>query len=388
MSLLRPAAGGVFRKRNYFYGRSFTMQGYKRFLKGLLACNIAFIFCVAWIGYQQEKGKHDIAEVLNELSRNNQVKKQENVKADTKRVIPVGRTVGIYVNTNGILVIDTGEVTDLHGNTCTPAKNKLMPGDYIKGLNGSKVYSKKQLIKDITECGGNTLVFQIERNGQQTEVSIEPVETDLNTYKVGIWVRDDLQGLGTITYVEGKKYGALGHSINDADTGEMLAVSGGQLYEADIFGVEKGEAGSPGVIEGVIAYDTENVVGNIDGNGIYGIYGQITDAFAKNLDTENEVEIAQRDEVKKGKAYIQSYVSGEKELYEIEIVNIHNNENGDAEMEIRVTDENLIAQTGGIIQGMSGSPIIQNNKLIGAVTHVFVDDPTKGYGIFVQTMMD
>lgn len=364
------------------------MQGYKRFLKGLLACNIAFIICVAWIGYQQEKGNHDIAEVINELSSNNQVKKPENAKAETKKVIPVGRTVGIYVNTNGILVIDTGEVTDLHGTICTPAENKLMPGDYIKGLNGGRIYSKKQLIKDITECGGNTLVFQIERNGQQTEVSIEPVETDLNTFKVGIWVRDDLQGLGTITYVEGKKYGALGHSINDADTGEMLAVSGGQLYEADIFGVEKGEAGSPGVIEGVIAYDTENVVGNIDGNGIYGIYGQITDAFAKNLDTENAVEIAQRDEVKKGKAYIQSYVSGEKELYEIEIVNIHNNENGDAEMEIHVTDENLITKTGGIIQGMSGSPIIQNNKLIGAVTHVFVDDPTRGYGIFVQTMMD
>lgn len=364
------------------------MQGYKRFLKGLLACNIVFTICVAWLGYQQENGNRDITDVLNDFSRNNQVAIQENSKSDTKKVIPVGQTVGIYVNTNGILVIDTGEVTDMQGNTCTPAEHKLMPGDYIKGLNGSKIHSKKQLIKNITECGGDMLVFQIERNGQQTEVSIEPVETDINTYKVGIWVRDDLQGLGTITYVDGKKYGALGHSINDADTGDMLAVSGGQLYEADIFGVEKGEAGSPGVIEGVIAYDTENVVGNIDGNGIYGIYGQITDAFAKSLDTENEVEIAQRNEIKKGKAYIQSYVSGKKELYEIEIVDIHNNENGDTEMEIHVTDEGLIAQTGGIIQGMSGSPIIQDGKLIGAVTHVFVNDPTRGYGIFIEEMLE
>lgn len=364
------------------------MQGYKKFLKGLLAFNIAFIIIAAGMGYRQEKGRQDIAEVLNHLNSSNTVSKQEADKKEVTKVIPVGKTVGIYVNTNGILVIDTGEVTDMNGQTHTPAKNKLMPGDYITKLNGEEVRSKKQLISDITECNGDTLVFSVERNGQHADVSVKPVETDMNIYKVGIWVRDDLQGLGTITYVDGTKFGALGHSINDADTGEMLDVSGGQLYEADIFGVEKGKVGNPGVIEGVIAYDTENVVGDIHKNSIYGIFGRITDDFSDCLSTEAAMEIADPDEVKKGSAYIQSYVSGQKEIYDIEIVNIHHNEYGDAEMEICVTDQNLIEQTGGIIQGMSGSPIIQDGKMVGAVTHVFVDDPTRGYGIFVEEMLD
>lgn len=364
------------------------MQGYKRFLRYLLMCNIAFIICVSYAGYQQENGKKDIEEVLYNLNAQKQEKESGKAQKSGKKVIPVGKTVGIYVNTNGILVIDTGEVTDMQGNTYTPAKNKLMPGDYIIGLNGEKVFSKKQLISNITDCDGKTLVFLVERNGQRIEVEVNPVETDMDTYKVGIWVRDDLQGLGTITYVDGENFGALGHSINDADTGEQLDVSGGQLYDADIFGIEKGKAGNPGVIEGAIAYDTENIVGNIAGNGKYGIYGKVTEDFAKILTVENVAEIACEDEVQKGKAYIQSYVGGEKELYEIEIVNIHNNENGDMEMEICVTDHDLIAKTGGIIQGMSGSPILQNDKLIGAVTHVFVEDPTRGYGIFIGAMVD
>lgn len=364
------------------------MRVYKKFLKGLLACNIAFVIIVAGMGYQKERGTKDIAEALNNLNSTNEITNKEVARRDVKKVIPVGKTVGIYVNTNGILVIDTGEVTDMNGQTCTPARNKLMPGDYIIKLNGEKVRSKKQLVTDITECDGDTLVFSVERNGQQTDVSVEPVETDINIYKVGIWVRDDLQGLGTITYVDGTKFGALGHSINDADTGEMLDVSGGQLYEADIFGIERGKAGNPGVIEGIISYDTENIVGNVNKNSLYGIFGQITDDFAESVSNEEAMEIADPDEVEKGTAYIQSYVSGEKEIYEIEIVNIHHNEYGDAEMEICVTDENLIGQTGGIIQGMSGSPIIQNGKVVGAVTHVFVENPTRGYGIFVQEMME
>lgn len=358
------------------------MQGYKRFLKGLLACNIVFILVVAGLGYKQEKEQKNTAEVINNLNT-----ESREAGVNRKMVIPIGETVGIYVNTNGILVIDTGEVTDMNGKTVAPAKNKLMPGDYIMSLNGETVRSKKQLITDITGCDGRPLVFTVERNGESIEVSVDPVETEIDTYKVGIWVRDDLQGLGTITYVDDTEFGALGHSINDSDTGDMLAVSGGQLYEANIFGVEKGKAGNPGVIEGVITYETENVVGDIESNSLYGIFGTITDDFAKSLSDEESMEVADRSQVEKGKAYIQSYVSGKKEMYEIEIVNIHSNENGDAEMEICVTDNNLIEQTGGIIQGMSGSPIIQNGRLVGAVTHVFVDNPQKGYGIFVDEMM-
>jgi stage IV sporulation protein B len=362
------------------------MQGYKRFLKILLACDMVFVVGIALISYCQQR--EEIAlEVSNNLGENNTVAVSEEKTEETvNKVIPVGKTVGIYVNTKGILVIDTGEVTDMEGNQWTPAKNKLISGDYIRSLNGETIASKKELITKITECNGETLVFGIERNGQETEVAIEPVETEVNKYKVGIWVRDDLQGLGTITYVDGDCFGALGHSINDADTGELLQVSGGQVYEADIFGLEKGESGTPGVIEGVITYQTENVVGDIENNNIYGIFGTITKDFEDTLLEEEALEVAKISEVVPGKAYIQSYVSGEKALYEIEIKDIHSNDKGDMEMEIKVTDDNLIALTGGIIQGMSGSPVIQNGKLVGAVTHVFVDDPTRGYAIFVEIM--
>ncbi len=364
------------------------MQRYKSFLKWLLTANIMFILVVAGLGYRKEYQNKEIAEVYNTLQSGGKEAEQskERTNDQSQKVIPVGRTVGIYINTKGILVIDTGEVTDLEGKNVAPAKNKLMPGDYITKLNDVEMKTKKQLIEAITSCDGNPLVFQVIRNEECIDVKVEPVETGTDLYKVGIWVRDDLQGLGTVTYVKEDSFGALGHSINDTDTGELLQVSGGEIYEADIFGVEKGTAGSPGEIEGMIAYQTENVVGHIDANHLYGIYGTITDAFKEEIEQENPVEIASVDEVEKGEAYIQSYISGKKELYEIEIVNIHKNSNGDQEMEIIVTDDNLIDLTGGIVQGMSGSPILQNGKLVGAVTHVFVDEPKKGYGIFVETM--
>lgn len=348
------------------------MQKYKNFLKYLLMVNIMFILVVAGLGYREEKKKGGITEVSG--------------FPQTNRVIPVGQTVGIYVNTNGILVIDTSEVTDIEGKNAAPSKNRLMPGDYITKLNGEDMKTKKQLIEQIVSCCGETLVFEVIRNEEAIEVRVEPVQTAVDEYKVGIWVRDDLQGLGTVTYIDGDAFGALGHSINDTDTGELLQVSGGEIYAADIFGVEKGAVGSPGEIEGMIAYQTENVVGHIDGNQLYGIYGTIMEGFKENFNQEEAVEIASIEEVKKGKAYIQSYVSGEKGLYEIEITNIHRNANGDQEMEIIVTDDTLIELTGGIVQGMSGSPILQNGKLVGAVTHVFVDEPKKGYGIFAETM--
>lgn len=359
------------------------MQGYCKFLKRLLALNIAFIVIVAGMGLQLSLEERDVAFLSSDTS---QTAAPASVTADSSEVIPMGQTVGIYINTDGILVIDTGEITGLDGIRVAPAKNKLMPGDYIIKLNGEEMRTKKQLIAAITSCRGNELVFTVRRNEETIEVQVEPVETEPCVYKVGIWVRDDLQGLGTVTYVEGNAFGALGHSINDTDTGELLQVSGGEIYAADIFGVEKGSVGKPGEIEGMIAYQTENVVGEIEENKLYGIYGTISEDFSKQLGKEVPVSLAKEDEVEIGAAQIQSYVSGEKELYDIEITNIHKNRNGDLEMEIVVTDDNLIALTGGIVQGMSGSPILQNGKLVGAVTHVFVEEPKKGYGIFVETM--
>ncbi|MGN0437133.1 MAG: SpoIVB peptidase S55 domain-containing protein [Lachnospiraceae bacterium] len=347
------------------------MQQYRNFLKGLLVITIIYIFCAAGVGYKISNPK------TTPVSGNM-----------NKKVIPVGQTVGIYINTAGILVIDTSEVTDLNGKSYAPAKNKLLPGDYIQTLNGEKILSKKQLVDKITNCNGDTLIFGLLRNDKEIEVKVAPVETGIGVYKVGIWVRDDLQGLGTVTYLDDNRFMALGHSVTDADTGKNLSVANGDIYYADIFGIEKGKKGKPGEIQGMISYQKENVVGEIIDNEIYGIYGEITSDYLTKLTGNSGVEICAKEDVSLGTAYIQSFVSGKKELYEIEITNIHNNENGDPQMEIVVRDEKLIALTGGIVQGMSGSPILQNGKIVGAVTHVFVDDPTKGYGIFIQEMLE
>lgn len=351
------------------------MENYRKILKWLLACNILFIVVAAGIGYKNETKQETACTTYAS-------------KTVQSKVIPVGQTVGIYINTEGILVIDTSEVTDMDGKTKAPAKNKLLSGDYITKLNGEEISTKKQLVEKITHCSGEALIFTINRNKKEVDVKVEPIETAPGEYKVGIWVRDDLQGLGTITYVDGNNFTALGHSITDMDTGERLNVSGGAIYYADIFGIERGEEGNPGEIEGMISYQTENVVGEIADNRLYGIYGTITQEFAEDVECYEAVEICRKENVKKGKAWIQSYVSGEKQQYEIEILNIHKNENGDDEMEIQVTDPSLLSLTGGIIQGMSGSPIIQDGKLVGAVTHVFVDDPTRGYGIFIGSMLE
>lgn len=349
------------------------MRQYKIFLKCLLSVNVIFVLVVAFLGYKKET-ENNIIPTSSEM--------------DIEKAIPMGNTVGIYINTKGILVIDTGEVTGIDGKNSAPAKNKLMQGDYIVGLNGESMKTKKQLVENITNCNGVTLVFEVIRNNEKIDVKVEPVQADTDTYKVGIWVKDDLQGLGTITYVTGESFGALGHSVNDSDTGEVLSVSGGEIYEADIFGVEKGVVGTPGEIEGMIAYQTENVVGHIEENCLYGVFGELTDNFLQEVDESEAVELADEEDVKIGKAQIQSYVSGKKELYDIEITDVHKNENGDVELKIHITDEDLIDLTGGIVQGMSGSPIIQDDKLVGAVTHVLVDDPTSGYGIFIEEMLE
>lgn len=349
------------------------MREYKIFLKCLLSVNVVFVLVVAFWGYKKEK-QSDIVPVSGDI--------------EVEKAIPMGNTVGIYINTKGILVIDTSEVTGMDGKKSAPAKNKLMQGDYIVGLNGETIKTKKQLVERITNCNGETLVFEVIRNEEKIDVQVEPVQADVDTYKVGIWVKDDLQGLGTITYVTGDSFGALGHSVNDTDTGEVLSVSGGEIYEADIFGVEKGVVGTPGEIEGMIAYQTENIVGEIEDNRLYGVFGKVTEEFLNEMDEAKALELADEDEVKIGKAQIQSYVSGKRELYDIEITAIHENDYGDPEMEIVVTDDELIDLTGGIVQGMSGSPIIQDDKLVGAVTHVLVNDPTCGYGIFIEEMVE
>ncbi len=306
---------------------------------------------------------------------------------DESYAVPSGNPVGIYIETDGVMVIDTGEITGQNGTKIEPAENIVKAGDYITKVNDIEVSTKKELMDIISNSNGEPMVLDIKRNNEIIQCKVTPVMSDNGTYKVGIWVRDDMQGIGTLTYITADNFGALGHSINDIDTGEQVDVSGGSIYKADIINIVPGKAGEPGEIEGIINYEDENIIGYIDGNTNYGIYGTLKEGDDLNIEGE-AMPIGLKQEVKKGKAYIRSCITGTSKDYEIEIVDINL---GKAEttkgMEILVVDEELCDLTGGIIQGMSGSPIIQDGKIIGAVTHVFVQDSRRGYAAFVENML-
>lgn len=308
--------------------------------------------------------------------------------ADSSSVFVSGSTVGIYMETEGVLIIDTGQIVSEDGIEQEPAKNIVKPGDYIVAFNEEKISTKKELIEDLSQLDGGDVTLDIKRNGEIIPVSLTPVKDIEGSYKLGIWVRDDTQGIGTLTFVDSEgRYGALGHGINDVDTGELLDINEGILYQAEILDIQKGSKGTPGELSGMIRYESARVIGTITRNGKNGIYGYFSGdesaAFLENLP------IAYKQDVEIGPAVIRSCVSGEVEEYKAEITKIDmNHEDSNKSFVIHVTDEDLLELTGGIVQGMSGSPIIQDGKIIGAVTHVLVNDPTRGYGIFIENMLD
>jgi len=305
-----------------------------------------------------------------------------------KKVTPIGYPVGIYVQTDGVLVIDTGSFVSDKGKKVSPAKNLLIPGDYIYEVNQKTVENKDKLMERIAECNGESLMLGIRREDTYYNVEIEPLKDKKGEYKLGIWVRDNAQGIGTLTFADENGYfGALGHGINDVDTTNLMEMKEGGLYKADIIAITKGTKGSPGELTGVIAYSNKYKLGEIFQNTKRGVYGALEQ---ENIEMEEQaVSIALKQEIEKGKAQILCTLSTEPELFDVEITAIHQeNDNINRGLELKVTDERLLETTGGIIQGMSGAPILQNGRMVGAVTHVLVNDPTRGYGIFIETMLE
>ena len=304
-------------------------------------------------------------------------------------VIPCGFQIGLYLHTNGVMVIGTENVKDIHGNESSPANNIVQKDDYIVSLNGIKVSSKSQLTFLINKYGNSDITLGINRHGSNFEVKIKPVSTGKNQFKAGIWVRDDSQGIGTLTSItKDGIFAGLGHGINDVDTGNLLSSENGIIYNANIWGIKTGKRGNPGGLLGTINYDKENELGTIRHNTNFGIFG-IANKKLLDMTEKKYMSIALKDEIKTGKAVIRCRIDNKIQDFEIEIEKIDHTNNGrEKGMIIHVTDDILLKKTGGIIQGMSGSPIIQGNKLIGALTHVFVDDPTRGYGIFIETMIN
>ncbi|MCL2526989.1 MAG: SpoIVB peptidase [Defluviitaleaceae bacterium] len=304
-------------------------------------------------------------------------------------VVPLGMTIGVRINTEGVMVLGTGSFLGDDGRSHTPSDGLLRGGDLIIRANDKPIECKEtlsQLVADST-CD---VVLLLRRDGNEFEVTLTPAlaATD-GVRRIGIWVRDSTKGIGTLTYyVPGTgAFGALGHGIMDVDTKKLISVKDGVVMHSTVTAIVKGQRGKPGELEGTV--DTGNSLGSVLINSPSGIYGVLEQSFIATLPTE-AMPIATRNQIKEGPATILTNVVGnEVRAFEISIEGVNRSAIDETKgMIIRITDPDLLAATNGIVQGMSGSPIIQDGRIVGAITHVFVQDPAKGYGIFIETMLE
>jgi len=294
-------------------------------------------------------------------------------------------TIGVNILTDGVMVLGTGPVNGIDGSAHKPCDGILKSGDLITHVNGVSINNSIEL-KEIIESS-EEVHLNIKRENQSIQASIPTVKCiDDNLYKIGVWLRDNTQGIGTVTYYNPvtKNFGALGHGVVDVDTKKIIVIKSGVVMESEISSVKSGKKGVPGELVGEVK--TDKVIGEIYQNTTFGLYGKMN--FDAKLPSK-KMKIGMQDQVRKGPATILSNIEKavvkEYDIY-IEGVNRYSADNSKG-MVIRITDPELITKTGGIVQGMSGSPIIQDGRIIGAVTHVFVQDPTKGYGIFIEHML-
>jgi len=304
-----------------------------------------------------------------------------------KRLIPGGQAIGVAMRTDGVLVVGTSDLSTAQ----SPALlGGLKPGDVLRSIDGVTIYSSDQLSQLIAARGQKPLTVEYMREGLIHQTTMTPqLDSTTGTFRMGAWVRDSTAGVGTLSFYDPDTgaYAALGHAITDGDTGQVLTISQGQILHADIVAVQKGQKGVPGELKGSFLRDPQ-VLGSIRSNTVLGIYGRLDQPAANVLYPEG-LPIGLRSGVHTGEATILSCVDGEGvQPYTVEITRVNPQTTpAPKSMVLRVTDPRLLEKTGGIVQGMSGSPIIQDGRLIGAVTHVFVSDPTQGYGLFIDWML-
>lgn len=307
-----------------------------------------------------------------------------NVIPKTK-VVPIGASIGMKLYTDGVLVVGMSEIEGEE-----PFKNSgIKEGDRILEINDNKISNTNELINVVNESEGNNLNIKYVRGEEVETTSIKPVKNSNNEYKLGLWVRDAAAGVGTLTFYEPESgmFAALGHGIVDIDTSQIINIANGELVTTNILSITKGEKGTPGEIRGTI--ENGYTLGNIYKNTGFGVFGSLTNTSPLGINSNEAIDVALRNEIQLGKAEIICQLEdGKKEKYEIEIQKkfVNNNEDNKS-MLIKITDDRLLEKTGGIIQGMSGAPIIQNGKFVGAVTHVLVNDPTVGYAVFGDIMI-
>lgn len=302
-------------------------------------------------------------------------------------LVPVGRTAGIKLYTDGIIIVSLAKVIS-EDTVCRPALDAgLKPGDIITEINGKKVLSESGFTELLNKSGGS-VELTVTRNEKKIKISVVSVKTQDGLYKIGAVVRDSMAGIGTITFYDPKSgtFGGLGHPICDVDTGVIMPAAGGGLVISDITGVKKGKVGSPGELSG--SFELSSNFATLYCNNTAGIFGLVTDQ--KIVDGMKSVPVAAPNQVHTGAATILANIDGTTvKAYDIEITAINDLADNDLrDMQIKITDEELLSYTGGIVQGMSGSPILQDGRLAGAVTHVFINDPQKGYAIFIGGMLN
>ncbi len=313
-----------------------------------------------------------------------------NVIPNTK-LYPSGSLVGVSMNTKGAIAVQFQSFIDVNDNEVCPAKDAgIKMGDIIVEIGGKKVYNAEEVIEQLNKIDHREIEVVIKRENTQQTVMVKPLKAkDDNKYKIGLWVRDSVAGIGTLTCYNQDltRFVALGHSINDVDTGVIMPVKNGDLIESELISIVKGRRNNPGELRGVLKADNEDVIGAIELNNDFGIYGDVTKKVTPLIDS---MEIALQDRIKEGDAQILTTIDNNgPRLFDIKIKKTYKQTKKNTKsMLIEVTDKELLSKTGGIVQGMSGSPIIQNGKIVGAVTHVFITDPTKGYGIYIEWLLE
>lgn len=298
---------------------------------------------------------------------------------------PGGMPFGVKVYTDGVIVVGIVGVETENGKINPASESGLKVRDIITKINGKAVTTTDEVSDAVEQSNGKPIVFTVKRNKEETEINVQPVFSSKdNMYRVGLWLRDSTAGIGTVTFIspENNAFGGLGHGICDVDTGEIMPLRKGVVVDVEIKSIKKGIVGNPGELNG---YFVPGKTGSLIGNTTCGVYG----IMSEKPDTSHSepLKIGLKNELKIGECEIFCTVNNKLDKYTAEITKISNRNEEQKNFVIRITDKRLLEATGGIVQGMSGSPIIQNGKLVGAITHVLVNDPTKGYGIFIENML-
>ena len=317
--------------------------------------------------------------------------KEINVNVIPKtKVVPMGNLIGVKMYTSGVLVVGMSEIEGQDKQKYKPYINSgIEEGDMIIEINNKKIDSTDELVEVVNSSQGQEIQIKYVRDDNEMVTSILPIKNESNEYKLGLWVRDAAAGVGTLTFYEPStgKFAALGHGIVDVDTGGILHIANGELVKSRLVSIKKGEKGDPGEIKGSI--DSAVSIGEIEKNTNFGVFGFVSKKVNLDLSNSKEYEVALRSEIETGEAeVICELEQGKKKTYKIRIEKVYSSNNYDNKsMLIKIIDDELLGKTGGIIQGMSGSPIIQNGKFVGAITNVLVSDPTTGYAIFGDLMI-